>query len=88
MPNVRNTTRAPLAVPLPGGKKLRLGPLHTGQVTGKALQSEAVQALIEAGTLELSVGGGGKGRLSGGGDLGRTGRSHEGGRGMNQSGDR
>jgi len=88
MPSVRNTTRAPLTVALPGGKKLRLGPLHTGQVTAKALQSAAVQALLEAGTLELSIDGGSKGRLSGGSNLGRTGRSHEGGRGMNQSGDR
>ncbi|MDP6408681.1 MAG: hypothetical protein QGI46_04835 [Planctomycetota bacterium] len=88
MPDVRNTTRAPLAVPLPGGKKLRLGPLHTGQVTGKALESAGVRALLEAGTLELCVGGSGKGRLSGGGDLGRTGRDHEGGRGIRQSGDR
>ncbi|MDP6540484.1 MAG: hypothetical protein QF903_04195 [Planctomycetota bacterium] len=88
MPTVRNTTRAPLAVPLPGGKKLRLGPLNSGQVTGKALDSEPVRALIEAGTLELGIDGGGKSRESGGGDLGRTGRGHEGGRGVHRSGDR
>ncbi len=52
MPSLTNKTRLPLTVPLPGGKKLRLGPGNTGQVTPKALEFPPVKKLLEAGDLE------------------------------------
>ncbi len=54
---IRNKTKRPLAVPLPGGKKLRLGPGKTGQITAKATEFPAVVKLIEADEIEI-VGGG------------------------------
>jgi len=55
VPSIRNATRKPLTVPLPGGKKLRLGPLQTGQVTPKALEHAPLKALLASGDLELPV---------------------------------
>lgn len=54
MPSIRNTTKLPIAVPLPGGKKLRLGPLQAGQVTPKALDHPPLKKLLEAGRIELT----------------------------------
>ena len=59
---IRNKTNRPLAVPLPGGKKLRLGPGKAGQVTPKATEFPAVVKLIEADELEIV--GGGRGSAS------------------------
>ena len=56
MPSITNKTRLPLTVRLPGGKKLRLGPGNTGQITPKALDSAAVRKLIEDGDLEVADG--------------------------------
>jgi len=53
MPSITNKTRRPLAVPLPGGKRLHLGPGKTGQITPKALEFEPVAKLVEAGELEV-----------------------------------
>lgn len=50
---IRNTTKRPLRVPLPGGKRLHLGPTASGQVTPKAVDHPAFQKLIEAGELEI-----------------------------------
>lgn len=70
MPTLTNKTRRPLVVPLPGGKKLRLGPLKTAEVSPKALEHGPVKALIEAGEIEASAAntrssgsGGGAGRI-------------------------
>jgi hypothetical protein len=57
MKNVRNTTRKPLAVPLPGGRKLHLGPGQSGDVSAHAAAHPPLVALITAGQLELTEGG-------------------------------
>jgi hypothetical protein len=87
--DITNKTPKPLSVPLPGGKKLFLGPGKTGQVSPKALEHPPLAKLIEAGDIETAEGGssrsggaGGKGGPSGG-------SGHKGGTGaMRQSGDR
>ncbi len=60
MPTINNLTRKALSVPLPGGKKLFLGPGKSGQVTAKATEHPPLLALVEAGELEV-VGGVDKG---------------------------
>ncbi|MGK0187107.1 MAG: hypothetical protein ACI9R3_002893 [Verrucomicrobiales bacterium] len=57
--DIKNCTKKPLSLPLPGGKKLFLGPGKTGQVTPKALEYKPLMTLIEAGDLE-TIGDGGK----------------------------
>ncbi len=53
MATITNKTRKPLSVPLPGGKKLRLGPLKSGEISPKAVDHLPVQKLIEAGEVEI-----------------------------------
>jgi len=53
MRTVRNTTRLPVRVPLPGGKTLHLGPGKTGQITDQAADGRSVRRLIDQGTIEL-----------------------------------
>ena len=55
--DIRNTTPRPLVVPLPGGKKLFLGPGKTGQVSAKAEDHPPLQKLVENGELEILAGG-------------------------------
>jgi len=52
--NITNKTKKPLSVPLPGGKKLFLGPGKTGQVTAKSLEHPPVVKLLEAGDIMSS----------------------------------
>ena len=89
--DITNKTKKPLSVPLPGGKKLFLGPGKTGQVSPKALKHKPLAALIEAGDVATADGAGvptAKGG-SGGGKAPSTGGGHKGGTGaMRQSGDR
>ena len=47
--DIVNKTQKPVAVPLPGGKKLRLGPGKTGQITPKAAEHAPLKKLIEEG---------------------------------------
>ena len=54
---VKNTTTAPVRVPLPAGKRLFLGPGGKAKITNKATGHPPVKALIEAGTLEILDGG-------------------------------
>lgn len=54
---ISNKTKRPLKVPLPGGKRLFLGPGATGQITAKALEHAPLKALLDAGEIEV-VGGG------------------------------
>jgi hypothetical protein len=87
---IKNKTKRALAVSLPGGKKLRLGPGKTGQITPKAADFPAVQKLIEADELELIGGGRGPGSHSTGGNSGAT-KSQTGGGGgasLRHTGDR
>lgn len=88
--DIINKTNKPLSIPLPGGKKLFLGPGKTAQLTEKTLERPALVKLLEAGDIELTegsakrAGGGG-----GGGKAGPTGGPRQGGTGaMRQSGDR
>lgn len=55
--DITNKTRKPLSLPLPGGKKLFLGPGKTGQVSPKALEHPPVVKLLEAGDIETAEGG-------------------------------
>jgi len=54
--DITNKSRKPLSVPLPGGKKLFLGPGKTGQVTTKALEHPPLLALLESGDLTRADG--------------------------------
>lgn len=69
--DIHNKTRRPMVVPLPGGKKLRLGPLQTAQIKPEAAEHPPVKKLLEAGDLEIvatgrsSMGSGKAGRISG-----------------------
>jgi hypothetical protein len=85
---ISNKTKRPLRVPLPGGKKLHLGPGRTGQIAPKAAEHPPVKALLDAGDLEIV----GKGRSQGTGSSGGSGlKSSEGGGaggGVRHTGDR
>ena len=52
--NITNKTPKPLSVPLPGGKKLFLGPGKTGQVTAKAMVHPPLVKLLESGDIVSS----------------------------------
>jgi len=88
MPSIHNTTKRPLAISLPGGKKLRLGPRQTGQVAPKALEHPPLKKMIEAGEVEVAD----EGRQSGGGGGGsrqpRPGRRNPAAGGIRHTGDR
>jgi hypothetical protein len=87
--DITNKTGKPLSVPLPGGKKLFLGPGKTGQVTPKALARPALAKLVEDGAIEVADGGGKRGDGGAGGQGGVSGGQRQGGTGaMRQSGDR
>ncbi|MDH3628614.1 MAG: hypothetical protein OEV00_16375 [Acidobacteriota bacterium] len=89
MASITNKTSAPLAISLPGGKKLRLGPFKTGEIGAKAIDHPAVQKLVEAGEVEIDgadhkqrhSGGGGKGTRNASGGPGQSGN-------IRRSGDR
>jgi hypothetical protein len=87
--DITNKTKKPLSVPLPGGKKLFLGPGKTGQVTAKALQHPPLAALIEAGDVATAEGGF-KPAAPGGDSKTKpsAGGGHKGTGAMRQSGDR
>lgn len=53
MKTVRNTTRRPLTVNLPRGKKLHLSPLQEGQIATNAADHPPIVALVKAGDLEI-----------------------------------
>ena len=62
MPTVKNTTRKPISVPLPGGKTLRLGPLKSGEIRAGAVDHAPLQRMVSAGTIEVAGGVGGSSR--------------------------
>ena len=71
LPTIKNTTKKPLSVRLPGGKRLFLGPGKEGQIRARADEHPSIVALVEAGELEIvsdADKSGGKG--SGGGRMG------------------
>ncbi len=53
MKTIRNLTRKPIKVPLPGGKSLRLGPNKDGTIHDKAAEHAAVVAMVEADTIAI-----------------------------------
>ncbi|MBT5101822.1 MAG: hypothetical protein HOM34_08430 [Planctomycetes bacterium] len=87
---IKNTSKRPLKVSLPGGKTLFLGPNASGNVSAKALEHPPLVKLIEAGEIEVLGKEGGQTPSSGGqskgGGSNQTG--HGGGGGMRRSGDR
>ena len=66
---IKNNTRRPVKVPLPGGKRLFLSPNGVGQIMPKDADHPPVKKLIDAGDVEI-IGGG---RTKGAGDLGGSG---------------
>ncbi|MCB9548111.1 MAG: hypothetical protein H6706_20030 [Myxococcales bacterium] len=58
MKTVQNQTNAPIAVPLPGNKTLRIGPRGQGQIRDEAAAFGPLQKLVEAGTISLQAAGG------------------------------
>ena len=89
--DITNKSGKPLSVPLPGGKKLFLGPGKTGQVSPKALTKPALAALIESGDIVTFAGG--KKRIENGSSGSPSARtvgstSHKTTGAMRQSGDR
>lgn len=53
MKTIRNRTRKPIRIPLPGGRFLHLGPARTGQVTDDAVNRPTLQKLIANGDVEI-----------------------------------
>ena len=90
MATITNKTRKPLAVPLPGGKKLHLGPLKSGEISPKAVDHPAVLKLVEAGEVEIFDARQQSSRAgSGGGKAGPPTSSPQGhGSGIRRTGDR
>jgi len=64
---IKNTTKKPISVPLPHGKRLFLGPGKSGEIGNKASDHPPLVALIESGDLELVQVGGKRGKLGGSG---------------------
>ncbi len=80
-----NKTKRPLTVPLPGGKKLFLGPGRTGQVASKAADHPPLKALVDAGDIEILDSG--KTKPSGGGLQGGSSGGRIGTGGVRHTGD-
>ena len=86
--DIINRTQKPLSLPLPGGKRLFLGPGKTGQVSPKALEHPPLIKFLEAGDIETATGGP-KRKAGGGINAGASlGPRHSGTSAKRQSGDR
>lgn len=89
---IKNTSKLPLKVPLPAGKRLFLKPGEKSKILNKSADHPPVKKLIDEGVLEvLDIGGvnskdsaGG----SGGGISGSQGSGGGSGGGMRHTGDR
>ncbi len=87
MATIRNNTKKPLKVPLPGGKLLRLSPGKSGEVTAKAVDHPPLKALVDSGDLTVVEEGRGRGQL-GGANTGLSGSTgHDPDRTIRKSGD-
>ena len=53
MATITNKSSAALSISLPGGKKLRLGPFKSAEISAKAIDHPQVQKLVEAGDVEI-----------------------------------
>jgi len=87
--DVTNKSKKPLMLPLPGNKKLFLGPGRTGQVSPKALEHPPLAKLIESGDV-FAADGEHKDSKGGTSSSGASGSLFQGGPSgaMRQSGDR
>jgi hypothetical protein len=87
---IKNTSKAPLKVPLPGGKNLFLGLGATAKVSDKAAEHPPFKEMVDSGAIEVL--GSGRSKTSGSSSSGsgaagsNTGTS--GGASMRKSGDR
>ncbi|HIF39503.1 MAG TPA: hypothetical protein EYQ74_00215 [Planctomycetes bacterium] len=86
---IKNTTKRPIKVPLPAGKRLFLKPGEKGQITPKAAEHPPVKKLIDEGSIEILDVGRGKSKASGGsGGISGSQDSGGGDSGMRKTGDR
>jgi hypothetical protein len=85
---VTNKTNKPLAVPLPRGKILRLGPRKTGQISSDDVDHPPLKKLAEAGEIEIHEEGHSPAQGGGGGRPEPTGGHHTTTTGGRRSGDR
>ena len=85
---VKNTTKRPIKVPLPGGKRLFLGLGGTGQIAPKAAEHPPVKALIDSGDLEVMDGGRSKGGAASGGGISSSQGDGSGSGNIRRTGDR
>ena len=86
--DITNKTSKPIRVPLPGGKKLFLGPGKTGQVSPKAIEHPPLVKLLESGDLAKADGSSTPKAAGGGSTISSAGSRHGGSGAMRQSGDR
>lgn len=86
---ISNKTKRPLRIPLPGGKKLHLGPGKTGQITAKAADHPPLRKLIEEDAIEILHSGRSQGTGGSAGSTGTTSSQGGGGAGgVRHTGDR
>jgi hypothetical protein len=89
MRSVTNKTNKPLAVPLPRGKVLRLGPRKTGQISSDDVDHPPLKKLADAGEIEIHEEGHTPPQGGGGGRIEPTGaQGHGATTGGRRSGDR
>lgn len=89
MKTIRNKTQKPLAVPLPRGKRLFLGPGKTGQIASNADEHPPLKTLLDAGEIEIVGEGHGPDAEGGSGKHGPTSApGHTSGGVIRRSGDR
>ena len=89
MATITNKTRKALSVPLPGGKKLFLGPLKSAEISPKAVDHPPVQKLVEAGEVEILDANQKSGRAGAGGKAAPSSSGAQGqGAGIRRTGDR
>lgn len=86
--DVTNKSKKPLMLPLPGNKKLFLGPGRTGQISPKALEHPPLAKLIESGEVVAADQDHKPDKGGGGGTGPSSGSSHGGPGAIRQSGDR
>jgi hypothetical protein len=73
MRSVTNKTNKPIAVPLPRGKLLRLGPRKTGQISSDDIEHPPLKKMADAGEIEIHEEGHSPQGGGGGGNVGPTG---------------
>jgi hypothetical protein len=88
MKTILNKTMRPLAVSLPRGKKLHLGPRKTAQITTEAAEHAALKKLVDAGEVEITDEPSGPTGAGGGGSKGPGVSGFVSGGGRRRSGDR